>query len=256
MPPPANWPIGCTSVSRNPRLLLWAACGLLLVSSPLWGPPLLSRVGWFEVRRVEISGTRLLAPHQVLAASRVRAGNNVWDDPAAWERALRAHPAIAGATISRKLPHTLRIRVEEKRPVAFVEAAALAPVTARGEILPLDPTRTPVDLPVIRGNWERLRPAQRALLLREADRLGQLDPALLAGVSEIRAAERSPGVVVLSHRLAEITLPAGAGPRRLAELRAVLRDLEHRIAPGSVPAQAQVDLRYGDQVIVRLPSSV
>ncbi len=238
----------------RPSLLGIAALAAVGLSAPLWGAAALRHLRLFEVRRVEVSGTRLLAPHAVLAASGVRSGQNVWDDPAAWEASLRAHPAIAGAWVTRRLPRTLRVRVEEKRPVAFVEDGSLRPATASGELLPLDPARVAVDLPIVRGSWadgEGRKAARR--LLAEAGRLAELDPGLLSEVSEVRAAEVGPEVLVLSHRLAEIVLPVGLESARLAELRAVLGDLERRGTPG---AGARVDLRFRDQIVVRLSTPV
>jgi cell division protein FtsQ len=243
---------------RKLRLAALAAAGLLVAASPLWGPRVLREVDWFRVRRVEISGTRLLAPHQVLAAASIPAGENVWDDLGRLEGAIAAHPALATVRVSRDLPGTLRIRVEEKRPIAYVEMEALAPITARGELLPIDPTRARMDLPLIRGSWARTPAALRRGLLAETERIAQADPALLAHVSEIRGQDGKLEVLVLSHPLAEIQLPVGADIVRLAQLRAVLDDLERRVpldARGR-PTAAHVDLRFRDQIVVRLPSSV
>lgn len=242
----------------RPRHLAIAALAAAALSAPLWGPAGLRRVGAFQVKRVEVSGTRLLAPHAVLAASGIRAGQNVWDDAAGWEEALRAHPAVAEARVTRRLPGTLRVRVEEKRPVALVEAGALRPATAAGEVLPIDPSRSAVDLPILRGSWADAggREAARGLLT-ELGRLAELDPGLLAEVSEVRAGEEGAAVLVLSHRLAEIVVPAGLESGRLAQLRAVLGDLERRGAPAEAPRPAaRVDLRFRDQIVVRLSSSV
>lgn len=235
------------------RWQIWGLLGVIALSSPVWGPHLLRELPGFGVRHVEVSGTRLLAPHAVLAASGIERGQNVWDDRAEWENRLRAHPAIADAAVQRRLPGTLRVRIEEKRPVAYVEMGTLEPATAAGEILPLDPTRAPVDLPIVRAGWKTDEGTARRLL-REVGRLTELDPGLLAKVSEIRPAREGAGVLLLSHPLAEIVLPAGAGAERLAQLRAVLLDLERRPDPAA-PA-ARVDLRYRDQIVVRLPSSV
>jgi hypothetical protein len=247
-------------VRRSP-LLLSAACALLLLSGALGGVHLLRAIPWFDVQRVEVSGTRLLAPHEVLARSGIRTGQSVWDDPAAWEASLREHPVIAGARVTRRLPHTLRVRVEEKRPVAYVEAGSLRAATGAGEVLPVDPTRAPLDVPIVRGEAGAAAdsPGLRRLLA-ETERLGGLDPVLLAEVSEIRAGDSAGDVLVLSHRRAEIVLPAGAGSLRLLQLRAVLDDLERRDPAGSADARAasvpRVDLRFGDQIVVRFPSSV
>jgi cell division septal protein FtsQ len=245
---------------RKLRLGVLAVVGLAAAASPFWGPSVLRELSWFRVERVEISGTRLLAPHQVLEAARIPAGENVWDDLGRLESAIRAHPAIATVSVSRDLPRTLRIRVEEKRPIAYVEMAALAPITAAGELLPVDPSRARMDLPVIRGTWSKVSPALRRGLLAETERISRADPALLAQVSEIRGQNDRLQVLVLSHPLAEILLPVGADPTRLAQLRAVLADLERRMpntdAAGQATAPARVDLRFQEQIVVRLPSSV
>ena len=244
---------------RKLRLGALAVVGLAAAASPFWGPPVLRELPWFRVERVEISGTRLLAPHQVLAAARIPAGENVWDDLGRLESAIREHPAIATVAVSRDLPHTLRIRVEEKRPIAYVEMAALAQITDAGELLPVDPARARMDLPVIRGAWSKVSPALRRGLLAEMERISQADPALLAHVSEIRSQDGRLEVLVLSHPLAEILLPVGAGIDRLEQLRAVLADLERRLppdSPGRPTAPAHVDLRFREQIVVRLPSFV
>jgi cell division protein FtsQ len=247
------------AVRRELRLSALAGAACLAVAAPLWGPPVLREIPWFRVRRVEVSGTRLLAPHQVLAAARIPAGENLWDDLDRLESAIRAHPAIASVAVSRDLPGTLRIRIEEKRPIAYVETDVLAPITAGGELIPIDPARARMDLPVIRGAWSKLPAALRGGLLVEMERIAEADPALLAHVSEIRGQNDKLEVLVLSHPLAEILLPVGADLTRLAQLRAVLADLERRLPPvdasGEVTAPARVDLRFKEQVVVRLPSS-
>jgi cell division protein FtsQ len=238
-----------------------AAAALLTLASggaaafPIWGPGVLREVPWFAAVRVEVAGTRLLAPHDVVALSGVRIGDNVWTAPEAWEAALREHPVLEAAEVERKLPGTLRIRVREKRPVALVRAGTLRPATAAGEVLPVDPARAPMDLPVLAGALadtatQVTDPAQLALLA-EAGRLAALDPALLARVSELRV-EGGDMRLVLAAPRADIVLPAGADDERLTQVRAVLRDVEPRMADRG--GRAEVDARFADQVVVRLPA--
>ncbi|HLL83075.1 MAG TPA: hypothetical protein VK420_10505, partial [Longimicrobium sp.] len=78
-------------MKRRTRRIALAAAGIAAASSPFWSPPLLRVTPGFDTRRVEVSGTRLLAPHEVLAASGVKIGGSVWTDPAGWEAALRRH---------------------------------------------------------------------------------------------------------------------------------------------------------------------
>ena len=230
-----------------------ALCALLAVglAAPWWGPHVLRRFSVFSVRRVEVSGARLLAPHQVLAASGIRAGESLWGDAEAWEAALRQHPAVAEARVSRVLPGTLKIRVEEKQPVALVELGTLWPATAGGEVLPVDPARAKVDLPLVRGRPEQLDTATLALLA-EAGRLQQLDPELMARVSEVRAGAGGGILLVLSRPYAVVALPRAAGQARLLELRAVLADVERRATPAArASSPTMIDVRYAAQVIVR-----
>lgn len=255
-------------MSRRPlpgpvRVAGFCLLGAAVLAAPLWGPRVLRHVGWFEIARVEVSGTRLLAPQEVLAAARVRPGQNVWEDPSRWEQALRAHPAVHEAEVTRQLPRSLRIRIREKQPVAFLETGTLHPVTAAGELLPLDPARSPVDLPILRvgrhaGPQSALSDTSVARLLDTLGRLQRLDPALSARISEVRA-DGADLRLMLARPAAEILLPGDAADdeQRLRELGAVIADLEQRLPAPNVDAgaPASLDARFADQVVVRIPSS-
>ena len=224
--------------------------GLVLLvgaTAPLWGPLSLRRVSHFAVQRVEIAGTRMLAPHQVLAASGIRSGQNVWDDANRWEAALRQHPAIADASVTRRLPGTLTIRVLEREPAGLVDDAVLAPVAPDGTVLPLDPALSPVDLPLIRTRG-LARPAARALLA-ESGRVSQADPALWARVSEVHQAPRRGLVLRIADPRAEVILPAGADQRRIRQLRSTLEYLAAQAPPDS-GVHVRVDLRWKDQIVL------
>ena len=241
------------------RLAAIAVVLVVVLLSPVWAPGQLGRIAWFDVSSVEVSGSRLLSPDQVLAASGISLGRSVWDDLDPVERAILNHPVIAEVALSRALPSGIRIRVREKQPVAFVEVGVLSPITAAGELLPVDPARAAMDLPVIRADWRRVTPEMRRTVLQEADRLSRLDPQLISEVSEIRTQQGGGPVLTLSHRLAEIVLPIGADSNRLARLRAVLVDLEGRLSvpdPLQPLPAARVDLRFDEQIVVSLPSSV
>lgn len=237
---------------RRIRLAALAAALPVLLAAPLYGPRVLERTPWFRVQRVEVSGVRILAPHEVLAASGIVRGESVWRRPEPWLAALRRHPGIEDARVVRRLPATLRIEVREKRPVGLVERGSLHPVTAAGEVLPVDPARVPVDLPLLRTPSGSTR-----AMAAEVGRLGELDPGLLARVSEVGWAGRGTLLLVLSGPDARVLLPVGAQPDRLRQLRAAL-DRVGRGAPAAADSAAagpvRVDLRFQDQVVVRFPN--
>ena len=239
-------------------LLLALLAGV--ASSPWWGPRAGRRIDWFAAERVEVTGARMLAPHEVLRASGVTVGLNVWTDPAPYVAALRRNPAVAGAEIVRVLPRTLRIRVTEKAPAALVQAGTLRPATADGEVLALDPSRTAVDLPLFTGRVRvdrrgRIADAEARAALAEAGRLGALEPALMARVSEVRPAGRDGLRLILSAPAADLLVRDGISPEAVVRLRAALDDVVRRAAADTVPHRRPVlDARFDDQVVVRLGS--
>lgn len=239
------------------RRLLLLALLAGAASSPYWGPRAGRRIDWFGAERVEVTGARLLAPHEVLRASGVAVGLNVWSDPAPFVAALRRNPAVADAEITRVLPRTLRIRVTEKAPAALVQAGTLRPATADGEVLAVDPSRAPVDLPLFTGRVRfdrrgRVADGEARAALAEAGRLGALEPALMARVSEVRPAGRGELRLVLSAPAADVLVRDGISPEAVVRLRAALDDVARRAAADTVPhARPVVDARFDDQVVVR-----
>jgi hypothetical protein len=241
------------------RIRRVAAVAVVVGAISAWisAPRLLRQVDWFEIRRVEVTGTRLLPPSEVLAAAGVEQGQSLWTDRSVWLNPLLAHDAVAGARISRRIPGTLRIQVQEERPAAYVEAGTLRLAAADGSLLSVDPRRAPVDLPIVRADWsDSAGIAIGRRLVREAARIASLDPALIAEVSEISPLSPGSGAIVLSHELGELVVPEGVDATRLAELRAVLHDVATaRSAGDPSAARVRVDLRYRDQVVLRFPSS-
>jgi cell division protein FtsQ len=125
--------------------------GALLIAVLLWdgGPKLLSRLDFFRIRRVEISGLRYLAPGKVIAALELDARSSVFDDLSAASSGLRALPGIQSVEVRRRLPGTLEIIVEEAVPVALApRGAGMALLDSSGKVLPFDPAATAPDLPI------------------------------------------------------------------------------------------------------------
>lgn len=227
----------------------------LLALGWLYTPRLLRGLPFFRLSRVEVTGTRLLAPHQVLAAARIAPGENLWDDPQRWRAGVLRNPLIADVEVARRFPGTLRLRVREKLPAALVEAGALRPATADGELLPLDPSRADLDLPLLRLRravvGSRVDDAGDRTLLAEVARLNALDPTLMANVSEIATAGAGELLLRLSRPEIVVRLPAGAGAARTAELRATLAELQRRAPAADAAVPFWLDLHFDAQIVVR-----
>lgn len=193
---------------------------------------------FFRVRKVEIRGAVYLTPAEVLAKLRVDSNANVWDNPAPLTARLMTHPQILSVTVTRKLPGTLVVRVQENLPVALVpNAKGFAVIDGRGQPLPIDPAATRLDLPIL-----AVRDTAIARLLAEL-RVGY--PTLFGRVSEVRRQGRNELLVRLP--AVRVRAMSTVTADRMSEITAVEADLARRHL-----AVAELDLRYRDQVIARL----
>jgi len=197
-------------------------------------------MAFFHVGKVEIEGARYIDPADVLARLAIDTAASVWMDLAPLERRLAAHPQIGAVRVRRKLPGTLVVAIEENLPVALVPSrGGFRPYDGAGRMLPIDPSRVRVDLPIV------LRPDTAVLRLLAEVRAA--DPPLFARISEVRRAGKSGGELLVTLDSVPVRAMLDVSARRLAEIYPVERDLARRQA-----RVAELDLRYRDQVIARL----
>ena len=228
------------TTERRPRWnrRIVAVAVLLALGSPWLLPPVLRRMAFFRVRHVDVRGYRFSRPADVVARLKIDTMFSVWNDLEPLEQRLRIDPQIADARISRRLPSTLVVKLVENDPVAFVPTSTgFRAYDGRGRALPLDPSRTPVDLPIVAR--------ADTLLLRLLGEIKTAHPGLFARVSELRRNGRDELVMEL------VTVPVrmmnDVSVDRLAQISLVERDLERRRARVS-----ELDLRFRDQVIARI----
>ncbi len=220
------------------RVAAVAVVVALIVSIPWWAPPLLSRMAFFRVRKVEIEGARYLAPDEVLGRLALDTTMSVWDDLEPLELRVSEHPQVLNARIDRRMPGTLVIHIDENLPVALVPAASgFQAIDAAGRTLPIDPSRTLVDLPIV--------PRPDTSLLRVLASLRESEPRVFDRISEARRVGTGEVLFLLTNY--PVRAMVDVSPRRLADIFPVVEDLARRNA-----RIAELDLRYRDQVIARV----
>jgi cell division protein FtsQ len=239
----AGEPTDRTTPRNHPRWLVPAAVAagaFVLLLMPFWAPALLRRMDFFRVRHVEVVGVRYVQARDIVGRLGLDSTASVWDDPEPLEARVARHPLVADVRVGRKLPGTLLVRLVEHAPVALVSTAAgFRAYDARGVALPIDLTQADVNAPILSS----AEPA----LLRLLARARTESPGLYRRMSEIRR-EGAAGdlrfildsIPVLALR--DITL------QRLADIELVEQDLARRKLRA-----VELDLRYRDQVIARLP---
>jgi len=197
------------------------------------------RMAFFHARKVEIDGTRYIAPDQIVSRMRIDTVASIWDDAGIWEQRIRSHPQVRDVRISRRLPGTLVVHITEVPPVALVATAAgLAPYDAAGHPLPIDPTAVDLDLPVV--------PDRDVAALRLLGDVREDTPALFARISDVKRLPR--GELALHVDSLSVLAAKDLSAARLSDILPVERDLARRGRRA-----VELDLRYRDQVIARLP---
>jgi hypothetical protein len=178
-------------------------------------------------------------------------------------------------SISRRLPGTLVVTVQENPPVALVPGAhGLEVVDSAGRPLPIDPAREAVDLPVanqrdvalIRMLGEvRARHAVLYRRISEVSRDASGDVVILlapttsshttpaprraatTGIDSAGIADTTTSIVATGPEMLRVRARLGVSATRLTDIFPVEIDLRRRGA-----RVAELDLRYRDQVIARL----
>jgi hypothetical protein len=215
-------------------------------------PDALASVPFFEVDRMRVEGGRYLELADAERAAALPPGFSIWSDLDPVAERLRAHPLVAEVRVRRRLPSTLVFQVLEREPVALLPTPSVTPVDAEGRLLPIDPARHFLDLPLLHprnaGSGEPLSPVELRILAAEVARLGELEPRLGGILSEAALDPWGDVIVHLAHPATTLHFRPPLTAERLREGLRVLADRMDR-EPGRVPAA--VDLRFADQVVVR-----
>jgi cell division septal protein FtsQ len=229
-----------------------------VIMAAAWGTRAAARqMAFFRVRAVEIRGVKYLQPAQVLSRLKVDTAMSLWDDLEPLRERVRGHPQVSDVTITRRMPGTLVVTIEENRPVALVQTpSGLLPYDSLGRELPIDPSRTNLDLPIVATN--------DPVLLKLVGAIRYTEPRVFARLEEVRRSGREEILLAMSRSAGAgvnaqgesvtprdqslfVRIPTGLSVERLADIFPVENDLVRRQAH-----VAELDLRYRDQVIARL----
>lgn len=199
------------------------------------------------VRDVQLEGRRLSPLQSVERAVDLHRGDAMLGfDPAAIRRRLVAIPWVRDATVERRLPGTVRIRIQERRPMALWQRhGKLALVDDEGVVISEkegDIARFRNLLIVVGSDAPRNAPTLIAMI--------QSEPALAHRVSAaVRVGERRWNIELAGG--VKIELPehdAHEAWRRLAEFQAHDKLLERDVRT--------IDMRLPDRMIVTTGESI
>ncbi|MEY9843477.1 cell division protein FtsQ/DivIB [Streptacidiphilus sp. MAP5-3] len=191
----------------------------------------------FDVRTVGVSGTRVVTDGQVLQAAQVPLGGPLEqvDTGAIESRIEKALPRVAHADVSTSWPHTVRIVVTERVPVASVRAADGGYTLEDADGVQFATTARPLPgVPVVQlalgaAGRGALADFPQAVLVSGAVEVAKSLPAPIA--------EQTQQVVVHSYDDIELTLSSGAtvywgSPDQSARKAVVLNALMKQASKG------------------------
>ena len=239
----------------------WRILGVLflvaVIMAAAWGARAAARqMAFFRVRSVEIKGVRYLQANDIISRLKIDTVASLWDDVEPYRNRIMRHPQVSDVRITRRMPGTLVVTIQENLPVALIQTrTGLLPYDSLGRQLPIDPSRTALDLPIVAST--------DPILLKLVGAIRAAEPRLFARIEEVRRAGGGEILLTLSRdrRIAGVAneiaapengtllvrVPVGLSVERLADIFPVETDLARRQVH-----VGELDLRYRDQVIARL----
>jgi cell division protein FtsQ len=185
-------------------------------------------------------------------------GRNIFYVPLAKrEAALEAEPWIRHAEVMRLLPDTIRIRIEERTPVAFVRIGHdIELVDAGGTILNMSPSTLAAhhySFPVVTGLDPNATPESRAVRMQLFERfftaINSDGPRLSEQLSEVDLSDLDDVRAVVPAQGTDILLHFGT-----SDFLARFHAYQQHIAAWrqQYPNLGAVDLRYERQVVLKM----
>ena len=205
----------------------------------------------FAIKRVDVAGQKQLSAAEVVQASGLAPGQNLWSlDARRAAAAVEALPRVRRAEVVRTFPNRVTVYVEERQPFTLVNAGGLLWVDEQGVPLGQETRPVTLDLPVISGvtrddlaagRFASERVAMAVALLRT---LMRAQSPLMSEISEIDVS-RPEGPVLFMLSGVEVRIGSEEWEGRLGRLGGVLAQLR-----ASGQSVTSIDLRFRDQVVL------
>lgn len=215
---------------------------------------------WKDDRRIAetvVEGNAIVDTRDILALARVPVNAPLFSiDLFAIEQRVMKNPFIKSVSVRRDVPNRVRIKVEERTPVAVLPADRVYYVDAEGVILPPARSQAIFDVPVLAGivPADELVAGKRSTRKTLHDALyflslaQEIDENLYRNISEIRLTVAGDFMFFT----AEFGVPVLVGKEQFGP-RLVKFDgfWASVVARNGAARLQQVDLRFEEQIVVR-----
>ena len=188
----------------------------------------------FNAREITVSGLGRTTRDEVLRAAGLAGERNVLSvDCVRTARDIEGLPWVSRARVTRRLPGSVTITVEERSAVATVSAGSMYLVGSDGTLFKRVSPGDPADLPVVTGidraAFEQDAPGAREEVRDALALLGDVEASAVGATLRIDEVHREPtGDLSIVAEGAHVWLGRGPYRAKLTRLRVVLRELERR----------------------------
>jgi cell division protein FtsQ len=209
----------------------------------------------FSIKNIHVVGNDLLSREEILSLGNIREKHSIWQvDLIEIQTRLENHAFLEKVQVERHYPNTIRISVQEKRPVALLNCEGIFYcIDTEAMVLPSKPGKL-YNLPVISGDFKGGvsmghkaggKCVQQGLSFITI--LQNIRPELYGHISEV-VVGKSEGLMVYTTKNAiPVWLGEDEYARKLIYLEAILGKLAREREIASV---RYIDLRFEGQVVV------
>jgi cell division protein FtsQ len=213
------------------------------------------------ISQIDVDGNSILSDNEILELANVADSLGLCDlDLGLMRGNILKQPFIKDVAINREFPSTLRIAVDERRPVAILSNINLLYVDQEGYLLPHTSSKEVFDLPIISGMkppinvmpGEKIESARLQAALEIFSVAKEVDEELYHFISEVNLNDGSDILIYSTQSGMPIIFGEGEVRRKMVYLDAFLKQHARSQGPENI---TYVDLRFDKQVVVRWATS-
>lgn len=224
-------------------LLIFTTALLILLKVATW----LNAQELFQLKKITIEGNQFVKRLEILNLVQIDSSANLLEfDLQKISTRVKQHPLIDKVLVSRRLPSTLVIKLQEKEPLAILNDSELVAVDEKGNVMPEFQTEMLFDTPIISNLTQNSESFQQVLDFLSFTKSRQF--SLYLEISEISYSKNLGIYFFLNEKGIPVICGDDDFENKGEKFLTVLTFLK---SVSKLQTVKYFDLRFKDQVIVR-----
>lgn len=233
----------------------WALLLLSVYGIYRGGNYLMYRTGFFKVEKVVVSGNQYIAEKDILAAAKIDSGQAMYKlDILKLSGELLKNPYFRGVSVTRVMPSTIMIDVQEREPVLYLVDKSIFMVDEQSVILKKLPAMPMGKSPFVTG-LTLAEVKKDSTFLAESIQLvkkvKEVDKGLFSFISEINVAKNRHPELVLIKGAGRVKI---GGENHYQRLYLLSQFLSKQPVVEQLPVIKQIDLTFADRIVLQRKS--